>query len=99
MICQLCLANAATCHVTERSPSGRFGEAHYCPECCAVKYFKPPPHASEFPKPKLTLQNVMILVAVLAAPNAIAAWAIGSGYLTPAQVRRWTHVDSLRVNL
>lgn len=101
MICQICAAKEATNRVTERSRSGRFEEAHYCPECYEAKYLKPPPTACDFPRPRLRIKNVMILVGVWAIPNAVAAWVKGSGYLTgtPAQIRQWTINTFLGVNL
>ena len=100
MICRLCLAKAATHHMTERSPSGRFEEAHYCPEFCEAKYLKPPPPGSIFPRPRLTLKNIMILVGVWAIPNAVAAWVLRGGHVTgtPAQLRQWTIHAFLGVN-
>jgi hypothetical protein len=101
MICQLCLIKMATRHVTERSPRGRFEEAHYCAECYEAKYLRPPPPADSFPRPRATLKNLMILVGVWAVPNAIAAWVMRSGYVTgtPAQLRQWAINTFLGVNL
>jgi hypothetical protein len=101
MICQLCLTEAATQHVTERAPCGRFEVARYCAECYEAKFFKPPPSTSGFPRPRLTLKNIMILVGVWAIPNAVVAWVMRSGYVTGTaiQMRQWTRDAFLAVNL
>ena len=100
MVCQLCRVKAATYQITERSSTDRFGEAHYCFKCYEAKYLKPPPPGG-FPRPRSTIKNVMMLVAVWAVPNAITAWIMRSGHFTgsPAQVRRWTLYAFLGVNL
>ena len=36
MICQKCHSAKATCHVTDRLPSGEYGTSHYCEACREV---------------------------------------------------------------
>jgi hypothetical protein len=100
MICQLCLARAATHHITDRSPSGRLEEAHYCRRCYRAKYFTPLHHASALPRPKLTRKRIVILAAVWAVANAVTAWIMTCGPLsgTPAEIREWTSEAFLGVN-
>ena len=101
MICQLCLSKPATTHLTERSPAGKFAEAHYCAECYEAKYLKPSPGPASFPRPRFTLKRIMILVAGWAVPNAITAWIMRSGFIigTPQQLREWNIAAFLAVNL
>ncbi len=99
MICQLCLARAATRHVTEPSSDGRFVEAWYCEDCYAAKHQNPSPVRA--PRPRFTIKSFMILVGVWALPNAVTAWIVRSGWITgtPAQLRLWTAQAFLAVNL
>ena len=101
MFCQLCLTRKATCHVTQQVPGGRFEDTYYCSECYEAKYLKPPPSDHGLPRPRFTIKGVMVLVAVLSIPNAIAAWVMRSGYIvgTLAQLRQWTIDAFLAVNL
>jgi hypothetical protein len=101
MLCQLCLEKPAMCHLTTRSRAGHFIEDHYCSACYAAKYLQPPAAAASFPRPRFTLNNVMILLGLWTVPNAIAAWVFRSGYVTgtPAQIRQWTIQTFLGVNL
>jgi hypothetical protein len=101
MLCHLCLSKPATMHLTEKLPSGKFGEAHYCSECYEAKYLKPPPGADSFPRPRFTLKKIMILIAVWTVPNAVTAWVMKSNRITgtPEQLREWTMTAFLAVNL
>jgi hypothetical protein len=101
MLCQLCLVKLATYSVTDKLPSGRLGMAYYCPDCYEAKYVKPPPDVGEFPRPRFTIKNILIVVAVWAVPNAMVAWVMRSGYITgtPDELRQWTVVAFLIVNV
>ncbi len=101
MICQLCLSKPATMRITERLPAGGFAEAKYCLECFEAKYVKPPPGPASFPRPRFTIKNFMILVALWAIPNAVVAWFMRSGLVigTSKQLREWTIAAFLAVNL
>ena len=101
MICQLCLNKPSTIHLAERLPSGSFAEAHYCAECYEAMYLKPQSSTDLFPRPRFTLNNIMMLVAVWAVANAVTAWVMKSGYITgtPQQLREWTVNAFLAVNL
>lgn len=102
MICQLCLARVATRRVTERLPSGRIGDAYYCPECYAAKYFGPGPAGVEAaPRLRFTLGHAMTLVGVWGVANAVTAWVMKAGprVWPPAQVGRWVARAFLGVNL
>ena len=101
MTCQLCLARAATHRVTDRSPASRSDHRYYCLQCYAAKYVKSPPPGHGFRRPRFTIKNVMVLVALFSIPNAIAAWVMRSGYITgtPVELRRWRIYVFLAVNL
>ena len=91
MLCQLCLSNVATYHLTERLPSGQFAEADYCAECYEVRCLKPPLRRG-VPQTEVHAQEHHDPDRGRAVPNAIAAWVMRSGYVTgtPAQIRQWT---------
>ena len=102
MICQLCLARVATRRVTERLPSGRLGDAYYCPDCYGAKYLGPgPAGGGGAPRLRLTLGLAMTLVGVWGVANALTAWVIkaGSRGWPPAQAGRWAARAFLGVNL
>ena len=101
MLCQLCLSKPAMMDVPERLPAGTHAVAHYCPECYEAKYLKPSPGPASFPRPRITLKRIMILVAGWSVPNACTAWIMRSGFITgtPQQLREWNIAAFLAVNL
>ena len=65
--CQLCLANWSTRHVTQNSPAGRSEDLYYCETCYEAKYLKIGTPAGGFPRPRYTLKNAAIVIAVCRA--------------------------------
>lgn len=99
MICQRCLSKTATWRIIERSPSGRIDRIHFCVDCYEVTCFEPPP-ARPFPLPRITLNTVMIVIAVFAVSNAIAAAVMRNlVFGTAEQLRDWTVRAFVALNL
>jgi hypothetical protein len=86
--CQLCLVRLARHHVGVPSPAGRVEHADYCASCYKAKCEKPPLHA-RFPRPRITIKAIMIVVCALAVANAFADWTTRSSSVssTPQQLR------------
>jgi hypothetical protein len=100
MICDLCLANPATHRVTEGTSSGRFEDSLCCDACLNAIYVKRSP-PRDFPRPRFTLKNAMILLGMWTIPNALVSWIMRSGYITgtPDQLRQWTVQAFVGANL
>jgi hypothetical protein len=100
MICELCLAAEATSIGAERLSAGRLTDFHYCSSCWAAKSLGVPPGEAGFPRPRLTLNGVMILVAISAIPNGLAAWLVRSRFArgSSEQMSQWTHSAFLTAN-
>jgi hypothetical protein len=101
VICGLCLAKVATCHITSCPSRGVVEEAHYCQSCYDLKFVNPPPQKREFPRPKVTLKRVMVVIAIFAIPNGLAAAIMRSGWIpgTPEQIEGWTLWVILGLNI
>jgi hypothetical protein len=100
MLCQVCLQAEATIHVLDRLSGDRPVEADYCQACYDIKYINPPARPPDFPRPRFTIKQLMILTGVFAAPNAAVMLIMRSGMIlgTPAQIRDWTMEAFLAIN-
>ena len=101
MLCQLCLQAEAAIHVLDPQATDGPVEADYCQACYKLKYLKPPAPPPAFPRPRFTIENLMIFAGLFAIPNALVALIMRSGLIpgTPDQIRDWTLKAFLVINL
>ena len=99
MTCQVCLSVEATMHVTERLPLGRFREGHYCGSCWAAKELGLSPD-QVWPRPKLALKSILIVIIGFALFNSLAVWMVRNRptYHLPEELMRQTISALLMVN-
>jgi hypothetical protein len=76
MICQVCLSTEATMHVTEQHPAGRFLGGHYCRCCWEAKECGPSSAPTCWPRPKLAIKRILIVVIGFALADCLAVLVV-----------------------
>ncbi len=101
MLCQMCQQAEATIHLLEYPPGDHPPvRVAYCPVCYAQRYGNPTAGPAEFPRPRLNLTDLMVIVGLFTVANVLVALFMRSDQVqgTPAQVREWTIKALLAAN-